>query len=140
LEDVRLSLSLYHWLLSVLLASVGRQDDVLTLSTGEKTVPAPIEDAIVKDKRIRSAVLFGRGRDQVGVLIEPAKYDEDSSAFIDSVWPTIEAATADSPAFSRIFKHMVLVTKEDKPMLRADKGTLKKKATIATFTEEIDAL
>jgi long-subunit acyl-CoA synthetase (AMP-forming) len=122
------------------ICSVGRQDDVLILSTGEKTVPAPIEDAIVKDKRIRSAILFGRGRDQVGVLIEPAKYDQDPSAFVESAWPSIEAATADSPAFSRIFRHMILVTKEDKPMLRADKGTIKKKATIAAYSEEIDAL
>jgi long-subunit acyl-CoA synthetase (AMP-forming) len=126
--------------LTFVLLSVGRKDDVLILSTGEKTVPGPIEEAIVMDKRIQSAVLFGRGRDQVGVLIEPAQYEEDSTAFIESVWPTIEAATANSPAFSRIFKHMIVVTKEDKPMLRADKDTIKKKATIAAYTEEIDAL
>jgi long-subunit acyl-CoA synthetase (AMP-forming) len=110
------------------------------LSSGEKTVPAPIEEAIVSNKRIRSAVLFGRGRDQVGVLIEPMKYDQDASAFVDDIWPTVEAATANSPAFSRIFKHLILVTKEDKPMVRADKGNVKKKATIAAYDKEINAL
>jgi long-subunit acyl-CoA synthetase (AMP-forming) len=120
--------------------SVGRQDDVLTLSSGEKTVPAPIEEAIVRDKRIRSAIIFGRGRDHIGVLIEPITYSQDTNAFIDAIWPTVEAATASSPEFSRIFKHMILVIRQDKPVLRADKGTLKKKATIAAYNQEIDAL
>jgi hypothetical protein len=120
--------------------SIGRIDDVLMLSSGEKVVPAPIEEAILADKRIRSAILFGRERNQVGVLIEPAKYDQEPASFVESIWPTVNAATADSPNFSRIFKHLILVTKEDKPILRADKGTVKKKATLVAYSDEIDAL
>jgi hypothetical protein len=110
------------------------------LSSGEKVVPAPIEEAILADKRIKSAILFGRERNQVGVLIEPAKYGQESASFIENIWPTIEAATANSPNFSRIFKHLILPTKENKPVLRADKGTVKKKATLAAYNDEIDAL
>jgi long-subunit acyl-CoA synthetase (AMP-forming) len=113
---------------------------VLILSSGEKTVPAPIEEAIVRDKHIRSAIIFGRGRDLIGVLIEPITYTQDTNAFIHAIWPTVEAATSNSPEFSRIFKHMILVVRQDKPVLRADKGTLKKKATIAAYNQEIDAL
>jgi hypothetical protein len=113
---------------------------VLTLSSGEKVVPAPIEERIMLDKRIHSAILFGRERNQVGVLIEPSNYSQDSTTFVESIWPTIEAATADSPDFSRVFKHLILVTKEDKPVLRADKHTIKKKATLAVYSKEIDAL
>jgi len=46
----------------------------------------------------------------------------------------------EAPAFSRIVKEMVLVTRSEKPMLRAGKGTVTKKATIKVYEEEINAL
>jgi hypothetical protein len=120
--------------------SVGRQDDVLTLSSGEKVVPLPIEELIVRNNQIHSAILFGRGRDQVGVLIEPVCHIQDVTMFIDDIWPTIKASTTSSPAFSRIFKHLILITNKAKPVIRTDKGTIKRKATIAFYAEEINAL
>jgi hypothetical protein len=122
--------------------SVGRLDDVIILSSGEKTVPAPIEEAIAADPLVKSAVMFGRERDQVGVLIEPAVTLNagEEEQFIDRIWPTIEAATASSPAFSRIFREMILLMKSDKPVLKTDKGTLKKKAMVTLYEKEINAL
>ncbi|KAI6125333.1 putative nonribosomal peptide synthetase [Pisolithus croceorrhizus] len=87
---------------------VGRLDDVLMLSTGEKTVPAPME------------IVIGTSRQVLGVLVEEANKD--------------------APNFSRIFKEMILVTSRDKPMTRAGKGTVTKKATISLYESEIDAL
>lgn len=52
----------------------------------------------------------------------------------------VEEANKEAPAFSRIFKEMILVTRKEKPMLRAGKGTVTKKATIKLYEEEIDAL
>ena len=52
----------------------------------------------------------------------------------------VEEANKDAPNFSRIFKEMILVTSTDKPMLRAGKGTVTKKATIKLYESEIDAL
>lgn len=46
-------------------------DDVITLASGEKTVPAPTEGIIIASPLLQGAVIFGRGRNQVGVLIEP---------------------------------------------------------------------
>ena len=54
--------------------------------------------------------------------------------------PDIEEANKNSPAFSRIFKEMILVTREEKPMLRAGKGTVIKKETVKLYSEEINAL
>jgi long-subunit acyl-CoA synthetase (AMP-forming) len=50
---------------------VGRLDDVLIMANGEKTVPGPMEDAMIASPFIMGAVMFGRERNQVGVLIEP---------------------------------------------------------------------
>ncbi|KAG2145295.1 putative aminoadipate reductase [Suillus bovinus] len=126
---------------------VGRMDDVLVLSSGEKTVPAPMEGIICVNPYVAGAVVFGRGRNQVGVLIEPragCEIDVDDekqlAEFRNRVWTDIEEANKEAPAFSRIFKEMILVTRSEKPMLRAGKGTVTKKATVKLYEKEINAL
>ncbi|KAG2117013.1 putative aminoadipate reductase [Suillus discolor] len=126
---------------------VGRLDDVLILSSGEKTVPAPMECIICANPSVSGAVIFGRGRNQVGILIEPragCEIDVDDekqlAEFRNRVWPDIEDANKEALAFSRIFKEMILVTHGEKPMLRAGKGTVMKKATLKLYEEEINAL
>jgi long-subunit acyl-CoA synthetase (AMP-forming) len=44
---------------------------VLILATGEKTVPGPMEAVIAADPVVSSAIMFGRERNQVGILVEP---------------------------------------------------------------------
>lgn len=51
--------------------SVGRVDDVIILASGEKTVPAPMEGIICSSPLLQGAIMFGRERNQVGVLVEP---------------------------------------------------------------------
>ncbi|KAG2050383.1 putative aminoadipate reductase [Suillus hirtellus] len=125
---------------------VGRIDDNLVLSSGEKTVPAPMESIICANPYVAGAVVFGRGRNQVGILIEPragCEIDVDDkkqlAEFRNRV-PDIEDANKEAPAFSRIFKEMILVTRSGKPMLRAGKGTVTKKATMKLYEEEINAI
>jgi long-subunit acyl-CoA synthetase (AMP-forming) len=51
---------------------------VLILSSGEKTVPAPMESIVGANRYVNGTVMFGRGRNQVGILIEPrAGYEID---------------------------------------------------------------
>ncbi|KAG1779119.1 putative aminoadipate reductase [Suillus placidus] len=126
---------------------VGRIDDVLVLSSGEKTVPAPMESIISANPYVNGTVIFGRGRNQAGILIEPragCEFDVDDekhlAEFRNRVWPDIEEANKEAPTFSRIFKEMILVTHSGKPMLRAGKGTVTKKATVKLYEEEINAL
>lgn len=51
--------------------SVGRADDVIILVSGEKTVPAPMESIIGSSPLVQGVVMFGRERNQVGILLEP---------------------------------------------------------------------
>jgi long-subunit acyl-CoA synthetase (AMP-forming) len=51
--------------------SVGRVDDVIILASGEKTVPAPIETIINSSPLLKGSVMFGRERNQAGILVEP---------------------------------------------------------------------
>ncbi|KIJ09827.1 hypothetical protein PAXINDRAFT_17112 [Paxillus involutus ATCC 200175] len=126
---------------------VGRIDDVIMLASGEKTVPAPMEATVASSPLVKGAIMFGRERNQVGILIEPQpEYivdimdDKAVAKFRNKIWPVIEEANMTAPAFSRIFKEMILITGKGKPILRTHKGTLQKKATVKVYETEIDAL
>jgi hypothetical protein len=54
--------------------------------------------------------------------------------------PTIDEANKVAPAFSKIFKEMILVTHKDKPLPRAAKGTLMRKAALREYHDEIETL
>ncbi|KIK79350.1 hypothetical protein PAXRUDRAFT_36462 [Paxillus rubicundulus Ve08.2h10] len=126
---------------------IGRVDDVIMLASGEKTVPAPIESIINSSPLVKGAVMFGRERNQAGILVEPRPEHaidvNDEKAVVEfrkKIWPVVEEANKTSPAFSRIFKEMILVTSSDKPMLRAAKGTVQRKGTLQAYGAEINAL
>ncbi|KAF7340994.1 Acetyl-CoA synthetase-like protein [Mycena sanguinolenta] len=126
---------------------VGRLDDVITMSNGEKTVPGPMEDVILTCPFIDATIIFGRERSQIGVLIEPAEDhtidpgDEHQLAkYRNLIWSTIEKANKIAPAYARIYKEMILVTQPGKPLLRASKGTLLKKQSLGLYEQEIEEL
>ncbi|KAF8901181.1 acetyl-CoA synthetase-like protein [Gymnopilus junonius] len=126
---------------------VGRRDDVIVHTSGEKTVPAPMEDIIMSSPYIMGTVMFGRDYDQTGVLIElkPAyavdpSNERDLITVRNTLWPIIEEANKVAPAFSRIFKEMILVTSPSKPLPRAGKGTVMRKAALTAYQAEIEEI
>ncbi|KAI0698168.1 hypothetical protein BC835DRAFT_1413297 [Cytidiella melzeri] len=125
----------------------GRADDVIVLKTAEKVVPLAQEGHILSSPIVRGAIMFGRGRDQAGILIEPT--DEnlvDSSseqalvAFRNRIWPVVDEANRNAPAFARIFKEMIIVTDPARPFPRAPKGTVLKKQVMALYEDKINQL
>ncbi|KZP33662.1 acetyl-CoA synthetase-like protein [Athelia psychrophila] len=121
---------------------VGRLDDVLILASGENIVPAPMENTVMSSPLVSGAVIFGRGRNQVGILLEPSSEvaATNMTEFRNRMWPIVEEANKDAPAFSRILKEMIIITDTSKPMLRVGKGTVAKKATLKAYDPEINAL
>ncbi|KAJ7636836.1 putative aminoadipate reductase [Roridomyces roridus] len=124
---------------------VGRLDDVLIMGNGEKTVPGPMEDVILSSPFIDGSIMFGRERNQVGLLVEPRQLvdplDEDQLIeFRNLIWPVVEEANKIAPSFARIYKEMILFTQPGKPMVRSPKGTVVRKCTLALYNAEIDTL
>ncbi|KII90242.1 hypothetical protein PLICRDRAFT_40443 [Plicaturopsis crispa FD-325 SS-3] len=126
---------------------VGRLDDVIILASGEKTVPGPMEVIMRSSPLIKDAMMFGRERAQVGVLVEPhddhkfdPKDEEALAAFRNAIWPIVEHANQDAPTFSRIFKEMIIVTTPGKPLPRTPKGTVQRKIALKEYESEITAL
>ncbi|KAE9406881.1 acetyl-CoA synthetase-like protein [Gymnopus androsaceus JB14] len=98
-------------------------------------------------KIVSGAIMFGRQRDQPGILLEPLpayQVDVNDSAqiskFRNLIWPAIEEANKVAPAFSRIFKEMILIVDPQKPLPRVGKGTVARKAALALYDSEIDDL
>ncbi|KAJ6483120.1 putative aminoadipate reductase [Mycena sanguinolenta] len=126
---------------------VGRIDDVIVHTSGEKTVPTPMEDIVLSSPNIAGAVMFGWERDQTGILIEPIpalRIDINNAVEVaqlrNKIWPIVEEANQVAPAFSRIFKEMIIFTAAEKPMLRTGKGTVMRKATLKIYSPEIETL
>ncbi|KAE9401310.1 putative aminoadipate reductase [Gymnopus androsaceus JB14] len=126
---------------------VGRVDDVLIHSSGEKTVPAPMEAIISASPMLSGAIMFGRQRDQPGILLEPVpayQFDVNDefevSKFRNLIWPVVEDANKIAPAFSRIFKELILIVHPEKPLPRVGKGTLARKAALSLYELEINKL
>ncbi|KZP16286.1 putative aminoadipate reductase [Athelia psychrophila] len=125
---------------------IGRLDDVLVLASGLNMVPGPLETVIMSSPLVNGVVIFGRGRNQVGVLVEPTPgisvddLGDDLGEFRNRIWPIVEEANHEAPAYSRIFKEMIIVTESGKPLPRVGKGTVAKKAAMKLYEAEIDAL
>lgn len=121
----------------------GRKDDVIVFSNGEKINPVSFEKTLEGLHEVQGAVVFGQGRFQSGLLLEPAweVFPKcDPSELINVLWPTIEKANAELPAHGRVWKSMVIVAKGDKAFKRAPKGSIYRKRTIDLYDREIEAL
>ncbi|EKM60508.1 uncharacterized protein PHACADRAFT_246502 [Phanerochaete carnosa HHB-10118-sp] len=126
---------------------VGRKDDVVILSTGEKIVPLSQEAYITSSPLVSGCVMFGREREQPGIFIEPqssyAVNPNDMAAlaaFRDKIWARVEEANAQAPGFAKIFKEMIVVTEPDKPLPRVAKGSIVRKQASVVYEKEIEQL
>ncbi|KAF9650627.1 acetyl-CoA synthetase-like protein [Thelephora ganbajun] len=120
----------------------GRADDQLMHNTGEK-----VQSILNGDPHVKSAVMFGRGRFNPGVIIDPkpefAFDPEDQEKLVEfrnKIWPTIERMNEFAPQHSRLFKEMILVSSPRKPFALTAKLTARRQGVIADYEPEIDAL
>ncbi|KAF9556700.1 acetyl-CoA synthetase-like protein [Agrocybe pediades] len=121
----------------------GRTDDQIMHSTGEKTNPGPLEKILNQDPHIQSSVIFGRGRVQAGVIVDPSpkiNLDPSGKGFLNTIWPTVQKMNEFAPRHSRIFKEMILVSKTSKPFVYTSKSTPRRHTIIDQYEEEIEAL
>ncbi|KAL7278170.1 hypothetical protein ACG7TL_008143 [Trametes sanguinea] len=125
----------------------GRADEQIMLSNGEKTNPLPLEKIINEDPHVNISVMFGRGKFQNGVLIEPTeefKIDphdpKQVETFRNLVWPSVERANQDAPQHSRIFKEMILVASPSKPLQLNMKRLPRRPLILKDYHDEIEAL
>ncbi|KAL8893579.1 MAG: hypothetical protein Q9192_005129 [Flavoplaca navasiana] len=120
---------------------VGRSDDIIVFSNGEKFQPLVMEGMIADHPAVKAALVTGQGRFQTALLLEPADVSIASpGAFIDEVWPTVQKANRRCATQGSVAKEFILVTSPEKPMLRASKGTVQRKSTLRLYERELETL
>uniref|UniRef100_A0A0W0G571 Putative acetyl-CoA synthetase-like protein n=1 Tax=Moniliophthora roreri TaxID=221103 RepID=A0A0W0G571_MONRR len=125
----------------------GRFDDRIVHPSGEKTNPVLMEQIIGTDPQVKSAIVFGNGRNQTGVLIQLedlSVFDPDDRAmlmnFRQYIQPKVNDANRIAASYSRIFPEMILTTSPSKPFMYTEKGSLRRGAILKAYTPEIDEL
>ncbi|KAH9825107.1 hypothetical protein DFH28DRAFT_942826 [Melampsora americana] len=127
---------------------VGRLDDQITLSNSEKINPIPSESTIRTHHAVNGVLLFGRGKPQIGVAIEPVEEYavdlNDRSAverYIDLIWPSIEEANKLAPAHGRITRNLILlIDPRSKSLPKNSKGLVSRPKTLQLLAEEIESI
>ena len=122
----------------------GRSDDVIVFSNGEKVNPNDMEAILRTHPGISGALIVGQGRFEAAALLELKDGISDrkdaEKSFLDSLSPYVTKANKQAPAYAKLAMDHILFTKSEKPMLRTDKGTVKRRATNQAYEKEIDEL
>ena len=120
--------------------AAGRDDDIIVLATGEKVLPRLVENALTESSLVRGALVFGAGRSEVGVLVEPREAVdlEGIEDFKDRLWPIIQSENQKMDAHARVAsKEAVLITTLGKPLPRSDKGSIMRREAYKAYDTEI---
>lgn len=118
-----------------------RADSQLTLITGKKFDPAPLEAAIASSEVLDDALIFGTGRPFPGVLLFRSRNAASLSdkELLAELWPTIEKLNLESQDHARIPKSMVIpMALLGTPLEKSSKGTLLRGVVEKRFQQDIE--
>ncbi|EEH09810.1 ochratoxin A non-ribosomal peptide synthetase [Histoplasma capsulatum G186AR] len=121
---------------------IGRGDDVIVLSNGEKFNPTSMEIIIQGHPLVSKAVVIGQGRFQAALLCELDwdnwKGDEDE--FIEEIWPIVQKANEGAPGHGRLMKSKIGLSSPSKPFKTTPKGTVQRRIVTEDYRDEIESL
>ncbi|PIA88765.1 hypothetical protein CB0940_07556 [Cercospora beticola] len=119
-----------------------RADSQLTLITGKKFDPAPLEDSLaVKSSSVQDVLIFGNGRPCPGALVfrSSAAADVLDEDLLKDFAPAVEEVNRDSQGHARIPKSMLVpMPYAEKPLEKSSKGTVLRKIAEERYASEIE--
>lgn len=116
----------------------GRNDDLIVLSNGYKILPLEIEAFISTHPAINGCLVIGSNKPQAGLLIELKNSSSKSDELFESIWATVEKANSISRHTDQLLRDFVTFAEPDKPFIRTDKGTVKRRATLTLYADYIE--
>ena len=124
---------------------IGRADDVIVLSNGEKINPIETESRISNNHpAISGALVIGSGRFMPGLLLETRDIDtrdpKERFQLIEEIWPIVERANLEAPKHGQLVKSLILFTSPGKPFARTPKLSVRRGPTIDSYATEIDEI
>ncbi|KAL2803134.1 acetyl-CoA synthetase-like protein [Aspergillus granulosus] len=123
-----------HW------SYVGRADDIIVFSTGEKLNPTTIEGAVIGHPGVLGAQVVGAGQFHAALLIEPVQHptnEQEKQRFLDDVWPVIDKVNQETVAHGRILRDFVFLSDPARPFPRAGKGTVQRAMAVKLYADDI---
>ena len=118
-----------------------RADSQLTLITGKKFDPAPLEAALTTSSFLDDALIFGNGKQYPGALLFRSSDGSDLSdeAFLDKVWPHMEKLNAEGQSHTKISRSMlVAMPKGTVGLEKSSKGTVMRRPAEERFSSFIE--
>lgn len=118
-----------------------RADSQLTLATGKKFDPAPLEDAIATSSLISDVLIFGNGQSYPGALLFRSASSENlpPDILLDNIWPTVEKLNSEGQAHTRLSKATLVVMPSNAPSLeKSSKGTILRGQAEKKYRSEIN--
>jgi acyl-coenzyme A synthetase/AMP-(fatty) acid ligase len=124
---------------------MGRLDDIIVLASGFKINPQTMEEGLTKHPAVKGAVMLGTGQARPSLLIETAEPPKKINGsgvnqIPQEVWEAIEKLNEDYFEHHRVLKRHVIVANEERPMPRAMKGTIQRKAAEGLYERELKEL
>ena len=123
-----------HW------TYVGRADDIIVFSTGEKLNPTTIEGAVIGHPGVIGAQVVGSGQFHAALIIEPAQHpasEQEKQKFLDDIWPVIEKVNKETVAHGRILRDYVFLSDQSRPFPRAGKGTIQRAMATKLYADDV---
>ncbi|KAI4141968.1 MAG: hypothetical protein LQ341_003357 [Variospora aurantia] len=117
-----------------------RADSQLTLITGKKFDPAPLEAAIAQNDLLSDVLVFGNGKQYPGALLFRTQDSKtmDAQQLLDKVWPLINQLNKDGQGHSRLSRSMLVLMDPEAPGLeKSSKGTILRARAEKLYEKEI---
>lgn len=118
---------------------VGRLDDRVTLTNGEKVLPLSMEGRVRQHPLVKEAVVFGVDRPVPGLLLFRAESALSDADFINQVWGVVEEANNLAEAFSQISREMIVVIPVEVDCPSTDKSSIKRAQVYREFASVINS-
>ncbi|RKL02176.1 hypothetical protein BFJ68_g12092 [Fusarium oxysporum] len=116
----------------------GRSDDVVVLSNGYKISPLDTEALVTTHPAVEGCLMIGTGKPQAGLLIELKDHSEKNNELFDSIWAIVERANNSTFQKTRLQREYIAFSEADRPFIRTDKQTIKRRATLDLYADFIE--
>ncbi len=117
-----------------------RADSQLTMITGKKFDPAPLEAAIATSSLLEDVLIFGNGQQYPGALLfrSSKALDLPENNLLDEVWPLIQSLNIEGQAHTRLSRALLVVMPAKASRLeKSSKGTILRGQAEKTFARQI---
>lgn len=118
-----------------------RADSQLTLITGKKFDPAPLEAAISSNNLLSDVLIFGNGKQCPGALLFRSEMTKnlDADRLLDEIWPVVDKLNKEGQPHTRLSRSMLTVMDGEASALeKSSKGTILRVQVEKKFQKEIE--